>query len=523
MAHAIIFVDRAPLSKKDEYTAQYVSFSAGAYKVASVLRDMGLDVLVVPNCLNYTYKGIQQVIENNKSNLLWVGISSTFMSVEKGNNTNLEQYTEEWNNSKALTMSIDSLIVKSDYTYDFELVWKAKDMAKLGCFLEAKYNVPLVIGGGWSYLYNYHLQYYKPFNRNIHCVDGYAESYIKEFTEQRLKNAELPIIVNNNHYNDNDFKINPITWTDTDFVEKDDWLTVEVARGCAFNCAYCSYPRRGRFDSFRDPDSLRNELIKNYEQFGVTKFFVVDDLYNDSKEKVRILYDKVWSKLPFEVEWSSSMRLDMLWADPDSAEILRDSGCRFAQFGIETLHNVAGRRVGKGLGRDRILKTLEHINKVWKNDVLISAGFIAGLPFEPIESIKETMEWSLNTDLLFNASWQPLTISQPTTNQPANQIEADTNKYQVEWIEKDNWRNSAGVTFKEVRDLVVELANSRSSSTKFKIHTRNYIDLRTLGMTHERLADVHNNPITEEEIAKTQQLCSSRVNGRINKILNLKS
>ena len=81
------------------------------------------------------------------------------------------------------------------------------------------------------------------------------------------------------------------------------------------------------------------------------------------------------------------MRLDMLWADPDSAEIIRDSGCKFAQFGIETLHNVAGRKVGKGLGRDRILETLERLKPLWKDDVLVSAGFIAGLPFEPIESI----------------------------------------------------------------------------------------------------------------------------------------
>lgn len=525
MAHAIIFVDRAPLAKNDEYTAQYTSYSAGAYKTASVLRDMGLDVLVVPNCLNYTFAGIQQVIENNKTNLLWVGISSTFMSLEvSDSNINvLDHYRKQWNTSKNLTMPIDSLIIKTDYTYNHHLVWSEKEIARLSWHLKNRHKVPLVIGGSWSTTYHKLLQKLKPFDQNVYCISGYAETFVKEFTQQRLKNADLPFFANNTNYDDNDFKTSTINWHENDLIQENNWLPVEVARGCAFNCAYCSYPRRGRFDSFRDPRSLREELIRNYDKFGVTKFFIVDDLYNDSKEKVRILHDEVWSKLPFEPEWSSSMRLDMIYADPDSAEILRDSGCKFAQFGIETLHNEAGRKVGKGLGRDRILKTLERLKPLWKDDVLISAGFIAGLPFEPIDSIKETIQWTMDTDLLYNASWQPLIIAPPESGLVLNQIEQDFNKYQVEWIGKDNWKNSTGVTYKEVLDLVVSFSKTRSTSTKFKIHIRNYIDLRELGMSHQRLADIHKTPISQQEIETVQAKASARAEDRINQILNLRS
>ena len=522
MAHAIIFVDRAPLAKNDEYTAQYTSYSAGAYKIASVLRDMGLDVLVVPNCLNYTFAGIDQVIENNKKDLLWVGISSTFMALEVGNDTSMiDQYQKQWNTSKQPTMSIDSLMIKSEYTYDLKLVWGGKDIARLSWHLKKKYNVPLVIGGAWAKTYHSMLQRLKPFNENVYCVESYAECFIKQFTEQRLKNAELPFFADNNHYNDNDFKTSSIHWKPNDFVQETNWLPVEVARGCAFNCAYCSYPRRGRFDSFRNPQSLREELIRNYNEFGVTRFYIVDDLYNDSKEKVKILYDEVWSKLPFQPEWSASMRLDMLWADPDSAEIIRDSGCKFAQFGIETLHNVAGRKVGKGLGRDRILKTLERLKPLWKDDVLVSAGFIAGLPFEPIESIKETMKWTMETDLLYNAGWQPLLITPEDKLTVKNQIDQDNNKYQVEWISNDNWKNSVGVTYKEVVALVAELGRTRSN--RFKIHIRNYIDLRELGMTHQRLANIHNEPISDSEIEIIQAKSAARATDRINQIFNLRS
>ena len=55
MANAIIFTDRAPRSNLEvniEYNPAYLSFPAGAYKLASVLREQGLSVIVVPNCLS---------------------------------------------------------------------------------------------------------------------------------------------------------------------------------------------------------------------------------------------------------------------------------------------------------------------------------------------------------------------------------------------------------------------------------------------------------------------------------------
>ena len=106
--------------------------------------------------------------------------------------------------------------------------------------------------------------------------------------------------------------------------------------------------------------------------------------------------------MPFKAEWVANMRLDMIWSDPDSAAMIKEDGCKFGQFGIETLHDVAGRKVGKGLGKKRIIKTLEFLKPIWGKDVLISANLIAGLPFEPIESIRETLDWSM-TCLLYTS------------------------------------------------------------------------------------------------------------------------
>ena len=223
-----------------------------------------------------------------------------------------------------------------------------------------------------------------------------------------------------------------------DYIEEDDWLLLEVSRGCAFNCAYCNYDRKSSFDSYRSPESLHSELIKNFELYGVTRYVLADDLYNDSKDKVRILYDKVWSKLPFKPEWTSYMRLDMFWSDPESAEIVKQSGARLGSFGIETLHNKAGSKVGKGLGKERILETLHRLKEVWKDEVLTFGFFITGLPDEPEESIIETTEWLAKTNLLYSHYSNPLWVTPPDHKRfvrTLNNISNNYDKFGIRWVE----------------------------------------------------------------------------------------
>lgn len=525
MAHAIIFVDRAPRTRPDDYTSYHLSYTAGAYKIASVLREMGLTVLVVPHCFNLSFAGVQQIINNNSKDLLWVGISGTFMHYEPATPTTIGQYQKLWMSGTNIIDTEFLLQPLNGYKVGGtnNAIWSIDEISKIGYFLEKKYNVPLLVGGAMlpDKLQNSHNPAH-PMQRNVYLVKGNAETYVKHFTEQRLLNPKFdPVFfASNAEYDDTEFKTSQILWDHSDLVNERDWLSIETARGCAFNCAYCSYPRRSRFDSFRDPASLRQELIKNYEKFGVTRYSVVDDLYNDSKEKVRLLFDEVWSKLPFVPELVLNLRLDMIWSDPDSAQILLDSGCKFGQFGIETLHDQAGRKVGKGLGKQRILSTLEHVNRVWGTDSLVGINMIAGLPFEPLESIKESMSWCQTTNLIYSAKWQPLYVKPPTFQKLVNassvsQLDNDNEKYQITWIGPNEWINSAGVKFSEVADLCLNIPETAATRS-------NYIDFRTMGFTHQQLANIQTTPLDQAEVDAKEQWVRQEVASRLNTVLSLK-
>ena len=527
MAHAIIFVDRAPRTRELDLTSLHYTHFAGAAKVASELRKDGKDVLIVPNCMNLSFVGVQQIIENNRQDLLWVGLSTTLMGM-RVTEQDREDYYNIWSKSSDAIIDIDFLVKKVDDALTTDvLLWNAKALGRISHLLSSKYAVPFVIGGAYVTSIDTTGPLVHP---NMHVVQNYAESYTKELTQALSADPkqDVPYLVNNGVYDNTEFKDSQIYWNDTDLIEPDDWLPIEVARGCAFNCAYCNYPRRGEFDSYRHAESMREELIRNYEKYGVTKYMLVDDLYNDSKEKVRYLYDNVWSRLPFKPEWTSFMRLDMFWADPESAEIVKASGARYGGFGIETLHDQAGKKIGKGLGKKRIIETLTMLKQVWGNEVLVGANMISGLPFEPIESIYESIDWTMTTDLIHGATWQHLSMISPDIKissgmlqpEPKNRIDSDFDKFGVKWLDRKNWINSVGVTNTMSIEAVHRYKPNNPWAGRFNQYL--YADIRSVGITHEQIVNVRTGGITEEIMAESMVLTKHRINQRLNKLLTIR-
>lgn len=520
MAHAIIF-----------YSFQDVSShrAAGPYAIASVLRNQGLDVLVVPNCSSISFKGVKQIIENNSDNLLWVGVSTTFSRLLWYNNEKAESYRKTWATSDELTIPDTNLIAdinKSNSGFD-TLVWYKEELNLIAQWLDEKFQCPLIVGG-----VNDLSAHGLLLHRNIHSVIGYAENYVKELTENLLqkKKESIPFINNNSSYDDAGFKTSSIHWNKTDLIMPDEWLPLEVSRGCAFNCAYCSFDRKSMFDTYKNPENLRQEIIRNYEQWGVTRYMLIDDLYNDSKEKVRVLYDKVWSKLPFKVEWASYMRLDMFWSDPESIDIVKASGARAGGFGIETLHDVAGRKVGKGLGKTRILETLQNLKEKWNDEILVSAFLIAGLPHEPWDSILETWEWAKTTDLVHGTMWQHFVVVPPhyefrVKQKKFSRIDQSPDEFGISWPnDSNNWINSVGVT----RDQCIELVG-RPTSYPFErsLSFQRYASLRYLGWDHWDIVNIKMNSkkgfITWDDARREPLHAREVMMKQHNKILALKS
>jgi radical SAM superfamily enzyme YgiQ (UPF0313 family) len=64
-------------------------------------------------------------------------------------------------------------------------------------------------------------------------------------------------------------------------------------------------------------------------------------------------------------------------------------GLKASFFGIESLYDPSAKAIGKGLGRDKTLDTLQRVKASWGNTSRLHGGFIIGLPHETRETADE--------------------------------------------------------------------------------------------------------------------------------------
>jgi hypothetical protein len=202
-----------------------------------------------------------------------------------------------------------------------------------------------------------------------------------------------------------DFKYSTTKYKHEDFVMPYEALGLEVGRGCRFSCSFCTWPLIGQKninEYLKTPDLLRNELLENWNKWGVWKYYVTDDTFNDSTEKLEAFY-KVVSSLPFKPVFWGFFRLDLLRAHPEQIPLVRDCGFKDIIVGIETFNPTAGKNIKKGAKAENLKQALIDCKNEWGNDVLISSQFITGLPGESSESIDYSAEWFNRVDAPIDA------------------------------------------------------------------------------------------------------------------------
>jgi hypothetical protein len=229
-----------------------------------------------------------------------------------------------------------------------------------------------------------------------------------------------------------------------DFVRPFEVMPIELGRGCQFKCRFCSYPMIGKKPGtyLRDFTLLKEEFIKNYEEWGTTKYYFQDDTVNESEEKVRALAD-IAQALPFKLEWTGYNRLDLIWSRPATIQMLKDSGLRSAYFGIESFHPAASMAVGKGWNGKHAKEFLLKLKEDWKGSINWYLSFIIGLPGEDRASIEDSYKWCLDNKM-YEWSFHPLSINRSPGKLWKSEFELDYEKYGYSFPDDNqiyNWKS----------------------------------------------------------------------------------
>jgi hypothetical protein len=335
--------------------------TTGGYRIASELRKSGYSVRVIDitvfNGFDDDLKAVLEKVISDKT--LWIGFSTNFFST---------LFNIPMDMVGLAGIGSDQPII------DFILLCRKLNP-----------NMKIVAGGfknwGWK-------QY------NIHHFMSYSDTEVVDYTNWLAGKGTTDLSYHLGVTKGQEFKeftSSRIDYEETDIMLPGMTLPIEISRGCIFRCKFCAFPLNGKTKGewIKKAEVLRAEFLNNYERWGTTNYIFSDDTYNDSLDKVKLLYDEVFSKLPFKITWTSYLRLDLLMRLPEQVDYLRESGLRSAVFGIESINPQSAKIIGKGVPPMDQMDFIRDIrSNKWKN-VLTSSGFIIGLPADTVNTARE--------------------------------------------------------------------------------------------------------------------------------------
>lgn len=178
-------------------------------------------------------------------------------------------------------------------------------------------------------------------------------------------------------------------------------LPIELGRGCVFKCKFCAHHNLGKpkYTYQRQHQLLVDEMAYNLENFGTTYYNFLDDTVNEDVDKIRNLAT-ISKDLGQPINWTGYLRADLVWAKPETVDLLVESGLRTCFFGIETFNPVAANAIDKGWSPKHgknFLPKLYH--DLWGEKINMHISLIIGLPGEDKNSIKDTFSWAMDNPI----------------------------------------------------------------------------------------------------------------------------
>jgi len=472
MTTALIFTDVNGVSGFGRY--------AGAYRVATELRQAGYSVQVVEFLADLSLEQMQSIIDKYVSReTLFVGFATSLMI-------------------RRTTGSIGRLARSIENRYSGHLPHDDGYVAEVFAMIKRRSpSTKIVIGGA------------RASTTSLEGVDfwvwGYAERSVLALAEHLRNEAPLTTrpgrfgqVISHDDYKYDGFEDAEIEWHPSDHVFRGEHLPIEIDRGCIFRCAFCAHPlmkQKGTYN--RSRERLKRELVRNYETYGTTGYMFCDDTVNESLDKVQSLVD-VFRQLPFQMEWTGFGRVDVTHRVPEQRELLLESGLKAMLVGLESFHKVAAKTVGKGLDPDLTKEAMYYLKDLWKDQVVITGSFIIGLPGESVDSIWQTAEWLQRPDCPVDEPiFSPLNLRARTDdpNSPISRLAREPAKYGYEMsdvrlgtgISTDGpyWKNEQ-MDKPTAEKLALELQamfRKKQPVGNWAVYSR----LRSLGYDHEQL------------------------------------
>jgi p-methyltransferase len=172
---------------------------------------------------------------------------------------------------------------------------------------------------------------------------------------------------------------------------------MRTAHGCAFECAFCSFPSMAGRLAYSTMDTIRHEM-KQLCDAGVRYLMFIDDTFNVPlsrfKKILRMMIDN-----KFRFNWFSFFRCSHV--DDEAFDLMEKSGCKGVLLGIESGDQGMLDNMNKKV---RVEQYRSGIGKLHERGIFTFVSVIVGFPGETETSVQNTINFLEETAPTFYKS-----------------------------------------------------------------------------------------------------------------------
>ena len=169
---------------------------------------------------------------------------------------------------------------------------------------------------------------------------------------------------------------------------------VQTKRGCAFRCAYCTYPYlQGSSCRLRSPKKVVDEIENLVDSFGVGHIFFADTIFNYPFDHAREICLEM-KKRKLSVKWSAWFKEN--YVNKQFLTEAMDAGCICFEFSPDGSSQNALDALQKDITIQDIKHTCELIGEI--KEAKVNYNFLRNVPGENLKSVSsfhKLLPWML--------------------------------------------------------------------------------------------------------------------------------